>query len=208
MTKPDTVPFERLADWLEHRLSPAEAAAVARQAERAGPETRRRIAWLRAFLGARAAVVVEAPPPGLRAALLRQFQPPARPPGPLRRVVAALSFDSAAAPAPAGVRAVEARARQLIFACELVEVALSLRPGRRSDRLDVNGQVYPRGPGSAAGLVARLSRGEDLVDISLTSDLGEFSFSALPPGPYQLELFVEDSAVLIDAFPVELNPGP
>lgn len=197
---------EQLLDWLEGRLDQVQAAEVAARAAAAGPATQRRIRWMQAFTSASRSMVIEEPPADLHATLLRQFRPPTS--GPLAQLHAALSFDSARQPVAIGVRAPAISSRQLIFTCDLLEVALSVRPGLRGDRLDVNGQVYPQQPHSPAGLVARLSRDEQLVDVVLTSDLGEFSFTSLPPGAYDLELTLEQWQVQFDRFAVVLGTAP
>lgn len=201
------VPFDRLLDRYEGRLSEEDARATDALLAEGDAATQASAAWIATFILARRRVHLADPPPELHRALVAQFQPGAVSPI-AHRIRALLSFDSARNPALAGVRSVSASTRQLIYECGLVDVALNVRPGRQSDRLDVNGQVFPRLLGSAAGLVARLTRDDTLMDISLTSDLGEFSFTDLPPGPYALELFVEDSQVEIDTFEVQLHTSP
>jgi hypothetical protein len=198
---------ELLLDWLEGRLAAEASEAVARRLAAADAPTRARAAWLERFLAVRREVVLAEPPPELHAALLRQFQPLSPHPGAPQRVHASLSFDSALQPGLVGVRSLDLRTRQLVFACDLVEIAMSVRPAWQSDRLDLNGQVYPRLLPSTAGLLVRLTRADDLMDLSITSELGEFSFAALPPGAYQLDLMVEESQVELESFVLELGPS-
>ncbi len=198
------MPFERLLDWIEQRLTDAEMREIERQLAQ-HPEKQEAALWLRAFSAARSRVAIEAPPDSLHAALLAQFRPtPAQ--RLFQQITALLSFDSARQPALAGVRSLETRARQVIYDCDLMEVAINVRPSRQSDQLDVNGQVFPRTLPTAAGLVVQLFRGDQLADISLTNELGEFSFTSLPTGIHTLTLIAEGSQVKLEAFELQLAP--
>ncbi len=206
MAGTDFIPFDRLLDWIEGRLPAEEAAQVAAALAAAGPAGQADADWLRAFGRASSSLQLDSPSPDLHAALLRQYQPPlAR--RIADRVAALLSFDSAMAqPAIAGLRSGELRARQVVFSCDLLEVALNMRPSRHSDRLDVNGQIFPRELPDPEGLMARLSRGGELVDVSLTNDLGEFQFVSLTPGDYTLDLLGDSSQVAVESFALRLGP--
>jgi hypothetical protein len=206
MADSDFIPFDRLLDWIEGRLPAEEAAQLEAALVDAGPQAQGEVAWLRAFGQARSSLELDTPSPDLHAALLRQYQPPlAR--RIAERVAALLSFDSAMAqPAMAGLRSGELRARQLVFSCDLLEVALNMRPSRHGDRLDVNGQIFPRELPDPEGLLARLSRGGELVDVSLTNDLGEFQFVSLTPGDYTLDLVGDAGEVAVETFALRLGP--
>jgi hypothetical protein len=101
---PDPPSFAELLDWLEGRLPNAEAQAVARRLEAAGPASAGLSAdldWLRAFQAASRLVRLAAPPPTLHAELRRRFAARAQaqainPPGLFARLAAALTFDSRA----------------------------------------------------------------------------------------------------------------
>lgn len=202
----DNIPFEHLVDWLEGRLSAKEAAAVALALASLGPDAQGDAAWLQAFHEARARLRLDKPPPALHAALVGQYRPPLLQ-GLARRAAALLTFDSAAAPlALAGLRAGELRARQLVFTCDLLEVALNMRPSRQGDHLDLNGQIFPRDLPAPENLLARLSRGGELVDVSPTDALGEFQFVGVAPGDYTLDLLGEGGEVAIETFAVQLGP--
>lgn len=204
MAGAESIVFETLLDLVEGRLSgEAERALQARLAD-ADAQTRGDLAWLRAFAAARRRVTLAAPPAELHASLLQIYRP-----SPLatmlRRARALLTFDSATQLGLAGVRSAETRSRQMIFACELAEVAVTVRPSRQADRLDVNGQVFPRDLPSADALVVRLAQADDLLDISLTNDVGEFSFTELPPGAYTLSMAADGDEVAIEQFYVRLD---
>jgi hypothetical protein len=202
MTGSDPISFERMLDSLEQHLTDAEIREI-EQLVAEQPEAQATADWLRAFRQARSRVKMETPPDDLRAALLGQFRPTLAQ-RLLQQVTALLTFDSARQPAAAGVRSLETRARQVIYDCDLMEIAINVRPSRQSDQLDLNGQVFPRTLPSASGLVVQLFRGDELADVSLTNDFGEFSFTALPPGAHRMTLIAEASQVELDAFEVQL----
>lgn len=203
MTGSEPISFERLLDWIEQNLTDADMREVEQQLLADQPNTQATTDWLRAFGAARARVKIEAAPEQLHAALLGQFRPTLAQ-RLLQQFTARPIFDSARQPALAGVRSLESRARQVIYDCDLMEIAINVRPSRQSDQLDVNGQVFPRTLPSASGLVVQLFRGEQLADISLTNELGEFSFTGLPPGVHTLTLIAEGSQVELEAFEVQL----
>jgi len=204
MTPTDPITFERLLDWIERRLTDAEMREIEARLSAADPNTQAAIEWLRAFGEARARMTTETPPQSLHAALLNQFQPTLTQ-RILQRVTALLAFDSAHQPALAGVRSPETTARQVIYDCDLMEIAINVRPSRRGDRLDVNGQVFPRTLVTASDLVVRLFRGGELADIALTNEFGEFSFTDLLPGSHTLSLIAEGSQVELETLDVQLG---
>ncbi len=204
MTGTDLITFERMLDWIDCRLTDAEMREVEERLATTSPQTQATTDWLRAFSQARSLVKIETPPDAVHTALLNQFQPTLAQ-RILQHVTALLTFDSAQQPALAGVRSVETRTRQVIYDCDLMEIAISLRPSRQSDRLDVNGQVFPRAATAASDLVVRLFHGDQLADIALTNEFGEFSFTAVSPGVHTLTLIAEDNQVELAAFEVPLS---
>jgi hypothetical protein len=205
MAGTESIAFDTLHDLLEGRVSTDTAHDLHVQLADADARTQRDAAWLQAFTAARAQVTLISPPADLHASLLQVYRPSPLT-GLLRQVQALLTFDSAAQMAPmAGVRSAETRSRQMIFACDMAEVAMTVRPSRQADRLDVNGQVFPRDLPSVDALVVQIARADDLLDISLTNDVGEFSFTELPPGAYTLSMSAGDNEVAIEQFDVRLD---
>ena len=99
MTGREGSAFEHLADWAEGRLSEDEAGALEERLARADEATRAEAAWLQAFSRASEDVALDAPPARLREELERDFAAYAegrRQPGPMRRLVATLSFEDGA----------------------------------------------------------------------------------------------------------------
>jgi hypothetical protein len=207
MSRPDQISFERLADWVEGRLSEEEARTMAQQVERADAETRERVEWLRAFERASERTTLAAPPREVRERISRRFAAYAegvREPGLLQRFVATLSFEGGMQPA-FGVRAAgtgEAQG-QLVYSTEAADVALNFhrRPG---GRVDLDGQLFPAGDAEPGGFVVQLvSSGTD-VGITTTDELGEFGFESIAAGVYDVlvsneEVEIQLSSVRLDA---------
>ena len=201
----EKISFERLADWVEGRLSEDEARAVEEHVAGADEATRAEVAWLRAFARTSEDTVLDAPPPEVREELTRRFEAYAegrRSPGLLRRVVASLSFDSGLQPA-FGVRSAasgEAQ-RQLIYATDAAEIALNVRS--RAGSLDLDGQVFPAGDEDPASFSVQLLSGTDEVGITGVDELGEFGFQDVPPETYQILISSDRVEILIS--PIELR---
>jgi hypothetical protein len=110
----------------------------------------------------------------------------------LRRVVAALSFDSSSSLAPAfGVRSGQATSRQLLYAAEENDIDLRITP--EDETWIVAGQVL--GQDCAGGRIeiegVSGSAGADL------NDLCEFTLPRVPAGTYTLRLRLGNAEVEI-----------
>ena len=189
MSRPDEINFERLADWVEGRLSEEEARAMAQQVERADAQTRERAEWLRAFARASERTTLATPPREVRENLSRRFAAYAegvREPGLLRRVVATLSFEGGIEPA-FGVRSARTGETQgqLVYSTDVADVALNLhrRPG---GKVDLDGQLFPAGDAEPGGFVVQLVSGGSDVGITTTDELGEFGFESIAAGEYDI----------------------
>lgn len=115
-------------------------------------------------------------------------------PGALRRLVAAVAFDSAGAGALAfGRRAAGGTTRQILYSTEGLDIDLRISPeaDAATDRWQLSGQVL--GP-NAQGVVGLADDGGRAVAEAPLSELGEFRLPAVGAGPYTLTLrlgFVE-----------------
>jgi hypothetical protein len=205
MTTPDKLTFELLADWVENRLAPAAAQAVAQEVANAAPELQAQVDWLRAFGRLHPAIKLAPPPAALRATLISAFaqqsSAQARP-GLIQRLLASLRFDSALQPAVAGLRAAEfGRTRQLVYATDVADVAVNLQPRPLEQRVDVLGQILLN-DGSVAPdeFSVQLLRETEEVGMTLADDLGEFAFAGLQPGRYQLILSTDTLDIQLPAF--------
>src|SRR5687768_17744773 len=209
MNTPQSPPFAELLDWLEGRLPPERAQAVAERLQTPEEATEADLAWLRAFAAARGSVKLAASPASVRDTLRQRFaqrsQAAPQPPSLIQRWVAALSFDSRLSGATAGLRsaAAEGQARQLIFSTDAAEVVFNIQPDRAGQVVSVLGQIFPTGEPIVAPLsVQLLSQGTEAA-ITATDYLGEFMFSGLAPGTYAVVVSAADWEVIIDAVVLE-----
>lgn len=201
------IDFSQLVDWMEGRLSEAEAHAVEEQVAVADSATLADVAWLYKFVSATEVTVLESPPPEVRSTLIARFEAYAegrRTPGLLKRVVASLAVDSGLRPA-VGVRAAGAQGvrRQLIYTADAVDVALNFWPRDRDKNLDLEGQVFPRHEMELGSFSVQLLRDETELAITTTDDLGGFAFESMLPDVYTIILSTDQVEVSITS--VELS---
>lgn len=191
---PRHIPFARLADLAEGRLSQEEAAA-----ERLHLADCTTCSAQAAQLGHLAALMradtSEDAPPELVASVIRMFHASrARDmePGLLRRLVAALTFDSSSLQPAFGVRSGQAApARQLLFGAGDLDVDLRLAAG--GEGWTVSGQVL--GP-CEGGEVELVSEGSTAARAAL-NELCEFTLPPQPEGVYTLRLRLDGTEVEI-----------
>jgi hypothetical protein len=113
-------------------------------------------------------------------------------PSMLRRVIAALSFDSATSLAPAfGVRSGSAPSRQLVYSAESNDIDLRITP--QGDRWVVTGQVLGN---DCAGTEITLKGETESTSVEL-NELCEFTLPPVLPGKYVLVLRIADLEVEI-----------
>jgi anti-sigma factor RsiW len=191
---PQHIPFERLADLAEGRLSPEDAAR-----ERTHLSSCARCASQADQLGRISALMradtSEDAPHDLVAGVVRMFRArraQVSEPGLLRRLVAALTFDSSSLTPAFGVRSGQAApARQLLFSAGDFDVDLRLAPG--SEGWTVSGQVLGPCPGGEIELTAA---GRTTARASL-NELCEFTLSPVPEGSYALRLRLDETEIEI-----------
>lgn len=210
MSEQDDIDFGRLADWVEGRLSGEEAENVAQRVANAGEETRARVEWLRAFARASGETQLSAPPREVRELLSRRFVSRARAnaeerePGLLRRVVAALSFDSGLQ-AAAGVRSadVQGAGRQLVYSTGGADIAIDLHERPQDKRLDLDCQVLIGEGEGTPSFDVRLLRDGGEIAATTSDDVGDFTFEAIAPGEYEMVFSGEEVEIVLS--PVELR---
>lgn len=199
--------FDRMLDWIEDRLPPEEAENMAERV--ASNESARADAeWLRAFARVSGETIIGSPPAEVREELRRRFEAFAGErraeersrPGIMRRVLAALSFDSGMQPA-LGVRSAgcsEAQ-RQFIYSTDLADIALNLQP-RPGGKLDLLGQILADGDEDPEGFTVQLLRKGVEAGIADADDLGEFAFEEIEPGRYEIIISAGRFEILIPPF--------
>lgn len=203
----EKIDFETLADWAEGRLPEAEARAVEERLANADDATRADAEWLRSFSRASKEVVIDDPPAGQRAELGRIFESYAeghRQPGPLKRLVATLSFGGGLQPL-AGVRSAASQESQgqLVYTTEAADIALNFRRRPGDGRLDLDGQVFPNDDEEPEAFGVQILLGTEEVATTATDELGEFAFEGVEPGEYQILLSSDEVEILIS--PVDLG---
>lgn len=201
--------FSELLDWLEGRLPTDQAQAVAERLETADAATQADLEWLRLFMQARQSVQLTSPPPQVRQTLNQSFAEyvqARQPPGLFQRLLATLTFDSGAQAATAGLRSVadEGPQRQLVYATEAAEVALTIQAALPNKNFIVTGQVFPTADIPAHSFSIQLLRDIQEIGLASADELGEFTFANLPAGDYEMVVSAGQYEVIIT--PLYLRP--
>ena len=204
MNESNTPKFSELLDWLEGRLPPDQAQAVAKRLETADAATQDDLDWLRLFMQARRSIQFSSPPSGVRETLRERFAAYAearQPPGLFQRLLATLTFDSRAQPATAGLRSAAdgGPQQQLIYATEVAEIALTVQSTLPNKNFIVTGQIFPAGNTPAQAFSIQLLRDVQEVDLAAADELGEFTFANLPAGDYELVVSAGEYEVVISS---------
>jgi hypothetical protein len=202
MNESNAPPFSELLDWLEGRLPPDDARAVAERLQAADAATQADLDWLRLFLQASQSVRFASPPPGVRETLKQRFAAYAearQPPGLFQRWLATLTFDSRAQLVTSGLRSAseEGQRQQLIYTTETAEIALNIYPGRPDENLMVTGQIFPVADTPTHVFSIQLLRHADEVALAAADELGEFTFTDIPAGEYDMVVSAGQYEVVI-----------
>jgi hypothetical protein len=194
--------FSELLDWLEGRLLPDDARAVAERLQDTDAATQADLDWLRLFLQARQSVQFASPPSGVRETLRERYAAyteAREPPGPFQRWLATLTFDSRAQPVTAGLRsaAQEGQQRQLIYTTEAAEIALTVQSILPDKNFIVTGQIFPMGDNPTHTFSIQLLRDAWEVALTSTDELGEFTLADLLAGEYDIVVSAGQYEVVI-----------
>ncbi|HEV7396577.1 MAG TPA: hypothetical protein VGN86_08720 [Pyrinomonadaceae bacterium] len=109
----------------------------------------------------------------------------------LRRIVAALSFDSASSAPAYGVRSGESAGQQQLYVAD--EHDIDVRISLKQDQWLVSGQIL--GSECGGGKI-ELSNGENCITADL-NDLCEFTFPPVLPGVYRVDIRLADREIEI-----------
>ncbi len=196
--------FSEILDWLDGRLPPEEAQALAERLETADPATQADLDWLRLFQQARQSVQSASPPASVRETLRERFAAYAetrQPPGLFQRLLAMLTFDSRAQPVTAGLRSIagDTEQRQLIFNSEAAEIAVTIQPTLPDKNFTVTGQVFPLRDTPADAFSVQLLKDAREVGLATADELGEFTFTNLPAGEYSMVVSAGEYEVVISS---------
>jgi hypothetical protein len=188
MDKKGSQQFQQIVDWLEERLNPEEAQAVAASLP-VNPSAQETAEWLQYFLELSQQLVLVRPPAAVRSALRHRFdeQQQQQPFSLWQRLTARLTFDSNQQLALAGMRAalLDDTTQQLVYATPAVEVVLHLQP-RPDERFDLFGQLFPLAETADTIYAVQICLSDSEMATTATDQLGEFSFQAINTGTYDL----------------------
>lgn len=192
--KSEHIPFERLADLAEGRLAAKERDSVLSHMG-ACQRCSAQLESLRDVIDLMRTDKAEDAPRGAVAYAVGLFRSRTadaqEKPSLVRRVMAALSFDSFQAAPAFGLRSGQAAtARQLLYSAG--EHDLDLRLSQSGERWTISGQVL----GECEGGEARLEGGEQAVSAELNEQC-EFTLPAVGAGGYTLRLRLADREIEI-----------
>ncbi len=200
--------FEKLADWVDGRLTPAEIETLQTELESAGSQATADLAWLQQFRTLSKEITLAQPPRELREQLLTHLEPhiqKRQPPSLWQQLKATLTFDSGSQLALAGVRsAAQMTERQLIYNTTFADIVLNIQPHPPEATIDLYGQIFPLDEAEEQIFAVQLlSPQQEEVATSAADELGEFRFASLTAGRYQL--LVSSDAVEISIDTLELT---
>lgn len=184
--------FAQMIDWLDGRIP-----LTADQLATADPAERR---WLQSFQQLSQQITLATPPAAVRQNLRQQFAAFAQTrqqPGFFQRLVAALSFDSFTQAAPAGVRAANlpSGTRQLVYSTHTADIALNTQ--QQDEMIQLWGQIFLLQPATDPNLSVQLWRDQQEIGLTLANDLGEFTFSGLIPGTFEIVISSDTFEIII-----------
>lgn len=199
--------FEKILDWLENKLTEEEAQLLAEQLAQADEESLEDLRWLQSFLQLSEEIILTSPPPEVRASLSRRFKvhiEQDQPKNFLQRIRASLTFDSCAQMAAAGLRSAGADAleRQLVYTTGIAQIALYILPAAKTEHYNILGQVFPLIDIQVDAFSIQLLREMIEAGLTVSDDLGEFSFKDVHEGNYDIILSTDRHEVVI---PLSLN---
>jgi len=183
----DHIPFARLVDLVEGRLSSAEQLDM-REHLLACAACAEQNAWLERVIELMRTDTAEQPPAGVLASAKRLFRPPAL--ATRQLLMATLQFDSARAPAGLGRRAGAQAERQILFAAS--SYLLDLRIVPQGSLWLISGQLL----GAENGQQVELDGPAGTVQATL-NHLSEFVLPPSPPGSYTLRLQLTELDITI-----------
>lgn len=176
------IPFERLIDLVEGRLSPDEQTQMQAHTS-ACSRCATQLAWLERVIGLMRTNDYEEPPARVAADISRVFGSYSPSPSlSLRqRIIAVLRFDSAQPPLSVGRRSGSSTERQLLFRAESLHV--EMRITQSGSLWEVSGQLLNTDESGLAELHG--PAGEVRATLN---ELGEFLLAPVPAGRYALIL--------------------
>jgi len=127
------------------------------------------------------------------------FQPVMQPVsgGRIRKIIAALIFDTFEQPAMAGMRRVGAPPRQLLFRAGDVDVDVKIDSMEANDRITLVGQVLSSGAKFFDNTPVKLNSHGIVRYKTKTNLVGEFSFDEVPKDTYHLSVDLPEGEITL-----------
>jgi len=196
--------FERLIDFLDKRLTPTFASAVAAHLSSGCRRCESNRAWYESVKRTAAGDESVEPPPWVLKRALKIFDEAGRTRTTVTaragRLVAALLFDSFSRPAIAEARSVGSEGRQLLYRAGDYSIDLQVTQVDRNSS-NLAGQILREGEfsfESVSALRLELSGASGARYSSVTSDRGEFAVSSLEQGTYELLIDARRARITIE----------
>ncbi|MFN2452753.1 MAG: anti-sigma factor [Pyrinomonadaceae bacterium] len=194
--------FEKLADFAENRLPVAQREAAQAHVDTCA-QCEAQFKQLNGLLNLMRADAAEDAPRDVLARALNIFTPRApvatasAKPSAVKRLLAALSFDSLQAVPAFGVRSGQTSTRQLLYSAG--ETDLDIRLHRQNETWIVSGQVL--GAGACEGFIEL--RGVEKSERAVLNDSCEFTLPAVPSGKYTLNLRLAETEIEVPQLELE-----
>ena len=185
------IPFNRLIDHVEGRLSPDEQTQI--QAHTAAcSRCATQLAWLERVIGLMRTNNYEEPPARVVSAISRMFSSytPAPSSSLRQRIIAVLRFDSAQLPLSVGRRSGSSTERQLLFIAETLDLEVQIT--QSGSLWEVSGQVLNADVQGLAEL-----HGPAGEVRAMLNEVGEYLLPPVPPGRYTLILQLTTAEIAI-----------
>jgi hypothetical protein len=127
------------------------------------------------------------------------FQPVMQPAsgGRIRKIIAALVFDTFDQPALAGIRRVGAPPRQLLFRAGDVDVDVKVESMEANDRITLVGQVLSTGAKFFDNTPVKLESHGIVRYKTKTNVVGEFTFDEVPKDTYHLSVDLPEGQITL-----------
>lgn len=190
-----------LLDWLEEKVTPAEAEAIEAVVKN-DAKVQATVAWLRTFLQVSHSAVLVDPPKQLFQPATAYFQAYAagkQEPSLWHRAVATLMSDSWQRPLLAGVRHAEWQTtpRQLVYHAETADIALHIQPNQEHKTFDLIGQIFAPETKDVAAFTVQLLLQEKEVANSHPTHVGKFTYTHLPQGAYTIVILGDEQEITL-----------
>ncbi len=199
--RPSHIPFDRLVDWVEARLTTEERNQLQRHLTDCA-HCRQELTQVERLFGLMQSDTSVDPPPAVVNRALRIFRPhqaPATPPL-LQRIVAALQFDTLQLSPAVGLRSGAEAPRQLLYSAGDYDLDLRLTPTEQAAQWAIAGQVLGNDLALTGGQIV-LQGVQQQVTTPL-STLGEFVLLSIAPGDYSLIVQMSDAEITVETLKV------